>query len=149
MEQTLVIVKPGAVQRGLIGTIISRFEKRGLKIVAMKMIHITSELAEKHYAEHKGKPFFEDLVYFITSSPVVVMVLNGENAITVARTMMGATNPLDAAPGTIRGDFGLFTGKNIVHGSDSAASANREIHLFFSDNEFVAFKKCDEQWLYE
>ncbi len=149
MEQTFVIVKPGAVQRGLIGKIISRFEMRGLKIVALKMIHITSELAEKHYAEHKGKPFFEDLVNFITSSPVVVMVLKGENAITVARTMMGATDPLDAAPGTIRGDFGLFTGKNIVHGSDSQASAEREIHLFFSDNEFVAYKKCDEEWLYE
>ncbi len=149
MEQTLVIVKPGAVQRGLIGDIISRFENRGLKIAAMKMIHIAPELAEKHYAEHKGKPFFEDLVNFITSSPVVVIVLEGENAITVARTMMGATNPLDAAPGTIRGDFGLFTGKNIVHGSDSAASADGEISLFFSENEFVAYTRCDEEWLYE
>ncbi len=149
MEQTFVMVKPGAAQRGLIGEIIARFESRGLKIVAMKMVHVTFELAERHYAEHKGKPFYNELVNYITSGPVVAMVLEGSNAISVVRNMMGKTDPLESAPGTIRGDYGLFTGKNIVHGSDSETSAKREIGLFFKEEEFVTYTKCDEDWVYK
>lgn len=149
MEQTFVMLKPGAIQRGLIGSILSRFERRGLKIVALKMIHVSPELAQKHYEEHKEKPFFEGLVNYITSNPVVVMVISGENAISVVRSMMGATNPLESAPGTIRGDLGLFMGKNVVHGSDSQASAKREISLFFREEEKLTYGRCDEQWIYE
>ncbi|UCE74909.1 MAG: nucleoside-diphosphate kinase [Methanomassiliicoccales archaeon] len=149
MERTFVMLKPGSIQRGLIGHIISRFENRGLKITAMKMLQVTTELAERHYAEHKEKPFYESLVGYITSGPVVAMVLEGPQAISVVRKMMGATDPLESSPGTIRGDLGLFTGKNIVHGSDSEASAKREIGLFFSDEDFVSYKKCDEEWILE
>ena len=149
MERTFVILKPGCIQRGLIGRIISRFENRGLKIIAMKMIHVSTELAEKHYAEHKGKPFYEELVRYITSGPAVAMVLEGPHSISVVRNMMGKTDPLESAPGTIRGDYGLFTGKNIVHGSDSATSAKREIDLFFTQEEFLTYKRCDEDWIYE
>lgn len=148
MERTFVMLKPGAVQRGLVGNVITRFERRGLKIIAMKMIHISTELAERHYGEHKEKSFYHELVEYITSGPVVAMVLEGENAISVVRDMMGKTDPLESEPGTIRGDFGLFTGKNIVHGSDSETSAKREIDLFFKEDEFVAYKKCDEEWIY-
>ncbi|UCE37183.1 MAG: nucleoside-diphosphate kinase [Thermoplasmata archaeon] len=149
MEQTLVLLKPGSIQRGLMGSIISRFENRGLKIVAMKMMQVSTELAKQHYAEHTEKPFFGELVSYITSGPVVAMVLEGPNAISVVRDMNGKTDPQEAAPGTIRGDFGLFTGKNIVHGSDSKESAIREIALFFKAEEFVTYKKCDEDWIYE
>lgn len=149
MERTFVMLKPGSVQRGLAGNIISRFEKRGLKIVAMKMMHIKTELAERHYGEHKEKPFYDELVNYITSGPVVAMVLEGEKAISVVRGMMGKTDPLESAPGTIRGDFGLFTGKNIVHGSDSEKSAKRETDLFFKPDEFVSYKRCDEDWIYK
>lgn len=149
MEHTFVMLKPGSIQRGLIGNIISRFENRGLKIIAMKMMTVSKELAEKHYAEHKAKPFYEDLVNYITSGPVVAMVLEGPHAISVVRNMMGKTDPLESAPGTIRGDYGLFTGKNIVHGSDSAPSAKREIDLFFAQEEFLSYKRCDEDWIYE
>ncbi|UCG69957.1 MAG: nucleoside-diphosphate kinase [Thermoplasmata archaeon] len=148
MERTFVMLKPGSIQRGLIGNIISRFEARGLKIIAMKMMSVSEELAERHYAEHKGKPFYESLVNYITSGPVVAMVIEGPNAISVVRNMMGKTDPQESAPGTIRGDFGLFTGKNIVHGSDSENSAKREIGLFFKDEEFVSYEKCDEEWIY-
>jgi nucleoside-diphosphate kinase len=149
MEQTLVLLKPGSIQRGLIGRIISRFEDRGLKIVAMKMMHVSKDLAQEHYGEHKAKPFFGELVNYITSGPIVAIVLEGSHAISVVRKMNGATDPLESEPGTIRGDFGLFTGKNIVHGSDSAISAKREIGLFFNEEDFITYKKCDENWIYK
>jgi len=135
MEKTLVLVKPDGVQKGVIGDIINRFERRGLKIVGLKMMHLTRELAGKHYAEHEGKPFYNELVDFITSGPLVAMVVAGENAIKAVRAMMGATNPLEAAPGTIRGDYALNIGNNIVHGSDSPESAAREISIFFDSSE--------------
>lgn len=148
MERTFVMVKPGAFQRGLVGRIISRFEDRGLKLVGMKMMHISNELAEKHYGEHKGKPFYPGLVGYITSGPVVALVLEGPHAVSIVRKMMGKTDPMDSAPGTIRGDYGLFTGKNIVHGSDSEVSAKREIGLFFKPVELLSYKRCDEEWLF-
>jgi len=135
MEKTLVLVKPDGVQKGVIGDIINRFERRGLKIVGLKMMHLSRELAGKHYAEHEGKPFYNELVDFITSGPLVAMVVAGENAIKAVRAMMGATNPLEAAPGTIRGDYALNIGNNIVHGSDSPESAAREISIFFDSSE--------------
>ncbi len=135
MEQTLILVKPDGVARGLTGEIINRFERRGLKVVALKMMHLSRELAEKHYIEHQGKVFFSDLIEFITRDPLVAMVIKGDNAIHAARTMMGSTNPLSASPGTIRGDFALTTSSNIIHGSDSSVSAEREINLFFESRE--------------
>ena len=138
MNRTFAMVKPDGVQKGLVGEIISRFEKKGLKMVALKIMKITPELAEKHYGEHKGKPFFADLVNFITSGPVAAMVLEGENVIPTVRTMMGATNPQDAAPGTVRGDFALTIDENIIHGSDSPESAIREIGIFFKEEEIIA-----------
>jgi nucleoside-diphosphate kinase len=149
MEQTLVLVKPGAVQRGLIGAIITRFEKKGLKISALKLMQVSKELASKHYGEHVGKPFYDGLVDFITSGPIVAIVLEGDNAVNLVRSMMGKTNPYESAPGTIRGDFGMSIGKNIVHGSDSLKSAEREIALFFTEDEILKYKKIDETWLYE
>lgn len=149
MERTFVMIKPDGVQRGLIGEIISRFEKKGLKIVAMKMLWIKRELAEEHYAEHKSKPFFNALVDYITSGPVVAMVVEGKNAISVVRTMIGKTNPAEASPGTIRGDFAMDTGRNVVHASDSPASAEREINLFFKADELFEYTKFDENWVYE
>lgn len=135
MEQSLILIKPDGVARGLTGEIINRFERKGFKIVALKMLHLSNELAEKHYSEHQGKPFFNELIDFITSTPLVAMVIKGDNAIQTARLMMGATNPLAAAPGTIRGDFALRTARNIIHGSDSLVSAEREIALFFEASE--------------
>lgn len=146
IEQTFVMVKPDGVQRGLVGEIVGRFERKGLKLVGAKFIQVTTALAEEHYAEHKERPFFPDLVTFITSSPVFAMVLEGEGAITTARTLMGKTNPADSAPGTIRGDFGLTIGMNIIHGSDSSESAAREIKLWFS-NETVKYDKSIDVWL--
>ena len=135
MENTLVLVKPDGVRRSLCGEIISRFERRGLRIVAMKLCLISEKTAKKHYAEHEGKAFFPALVEFITSGPVVAMVVQGENAIQAVRTMMGKTNPAEALPGTIRGDFALTMSNNVVHGSDSPASAEREIQNFFNPDE--------------
>ena len=135
MENTLVLVKPDGVKRALSGEIIKRFEQRGLRIAAMKMCLLSTAMAEKHYAEHVGKVFFSGLVEFITSGPIVAMVVQGENAIRVVRAMMGATNPLDAAPGTIRGDLALLMSNNVIHGSDGPESALREIGLFFAKNE--------------
>ena len=149
MERTFVMVKPAGVHRGFIGEIISRLERKGLKIVGMKMTKISTELAKEHYAEHKEKPFFNNLVDFITSGPVVAMVVEGKNAIKVVRNLVGATNPAEAAPGTIRGDFGLDVGRNIVHASDSPSSAEREISLFFKPEEIVEYEKVDEKWIYE
>lgn len=133
MERTFVAIKPDAVQRGLIGEIIQRFERKGFKILAMKMMQLDKDIAEKHYAEHKGKPFFDNLVRFITSGPIVAMVLEGENTVSMVRKMMGATNPQNAESGTIRADYGQITERNIVHGSDSPESAKREIALFFGE----------------
>ncbi len=149
MERTFVMIKPDGVQRRLIGEIISRLEKKGLKIVAMKMLNISKDLAERHYAEHKEKPFFQSLVDYITSGPVVAMVVEGKNAVKVVRTLVGATNPQEALPGTIRGDFGMDIGRNVIHASDSLESAEREISLFFKPEEIVEYKRIDEDWLYE
>ncbi len=149
MERTLVLVKPDAVQRGLIGEVISRIERTGLKLVALKMIHMDKELAGRHYAIHQGKPFFEGLVGFITSSPLVAAVFEGPNAVEVVRKTMGATDPVKAAPGTIRGDLALDIGRNAVHGSDSKENAEKEINLFFSPREIVSYKRNAEPWIIE
>ena len=134
MERTLILVKPDAFARGLTGEIIARFESKGLKIVAMRHMTVTEDLAKQHYAEHDGKPFFGELVEFITSGPIVAMVLEGEQAIKAARQVIGATNPIEAAPGSIRGDFAIAVGQNMVHGSDSVESGNREAALFFPES---------------
>ena len=131
MDRTLILVKPDAFERGLTGEIIARFERKGLKIVALQHMTMAKEMAEEHYAEHEGKPFFGELVSFITSGPLVAMVLEGGQAVTAARQVIGATNPLEAAPGSIRGDFAVEVGQNMVHGSDSPESAEREAKLFF------------------
>jgi len=149
MERTLVLVKPDGVQRGLVGEIISRFEKTGLKLVALKMLRMDKEMAGKHYAIHQGKPFFEGLVSFITSSPLIAAVFEGNNAVEVARKTMGATDPVKAAPGTIRGDLALDIGRNVVHGSDSLENAQKEISLFFSPKEIVSYNRQIEPWLRE
>jgi nucleoside-diphosphate kinase len=149
LERTLIIIKPDAVQRGLIGEIITRFERRGLRIAAMKLIHIDQALAERHYAIHKGKPFYEPLIQYITSSPVVVMALEGNDAIEIARRTMGATNPAQAAPGTIRADFGLEIGRNLVHGSDGPDTAAIEVPLFFTDGEIVSYVRDNDRWIFE
>ena len=133
MERTLILVKPDAFARNLTGEIIARFERKGLRIVAMKHMHLTEDLAKQHYAEHDGKPFFGELVDFITSAPLVALVLEGHEAIVAARQVIGATNPLEAAPGSIRGDFALEVGKNMVHGSDAPESGQRETKLFFPE----------------
>ena len=136
-ERTLVLVKPDAMQRALAGDILSRFERRGLRVRAAKLVQVDRALAEEHYAEHAEKPFFGELVEFITSAPTLALVLEGESAISVVRTTMGATNPADSAPGTIRGDLALAMPDNLVHGSDSPESAQREIGLWFADDELV------------
>jgi nucleoside-diphosphate kinase len=146
IEKTFVMVKPDGVQRGLVGEIVRRFENKGLKLVNAKLMSVPQNLAETHYAEHKERPFFSDLVSFITSSPVFAMVLEGDSAISIARTMMGKTNPAESAPGTIRGDYGLTIGMNIVHGSDSEESASREIELWFGA-EHVSYEKAVDVWL--
>jgi nucleoside-diphosphate kinase len=133
MDRTLILVKPDAFARGLTGEIIARFERKGLRVVALRHMTVTEELAKQHYAEHDGKPFFGELVSFITSGPIVAMVLEGQEAITAARQVIGATNPLEASPGSIRGDFAVEVGQNMVHGSDSPESGAREAGLFFPD----------------
>jgi len=144
-----LMVKPDGVLRGIAGKVISRLEAKGLKIVAMKMIKIDDGLAKRHYAEHEGKPFFPGLLSFITSGPVVAMVIEGGAAVRVVRTLVGSTNPKEALHGTIRGDFAIDVGRNIVHGSDSLESAGREISLFFSSEEIIEYKRTDEDWIYE
>ncbi|SDW58967.1 nucleoside diphosphate kinase [Marininema mesophilum] len=148
MEKTFVMVKPDGVQRGLIGEIVARFEKKGYKMVGGKLLTVPRSLAEEHYAEHKERPFFGELVDFITSSPVFAMVWEGENIIKTARQMMGTTKPAEAASGTIRGDFGVTVGKNIIHGSDSATSAEREISLWFKEEEQSSYTKKVDEWIY-
>jgi nucleoside-diphosphate kinase len=147
MERTFIMVKPDGVQRGLIGEIVSRFEKKGLKLVGAKLMTVSRELAEAHYAEHKEKPFFGELVDFITSGPVFAMVWEGNQAIAISRSMMGKTNPLDAAPGTIRGDYALSVGMNIIHGSDSPESAQREIGLWFGEDSIISYEKTVSAWI--
>lgn len=147
MERTLIIVKPEGVQRGLVGQLISRFEARGLKLVGLKLLTISPALAERHYAEHQGKSFYAGLVKHITSSPVVVGVLEGPDAIAITRAMMGPTNPANAAPGTIRGDYALDMGLNVLHGSDGQASAAREIELFFAPGELVSYARANDAWI--
>jgi nucleoside-diphosphate kinase len=148
MEKTFLMVKPDGVQRNLIGEIVGRFEKKGFQLVGAKLMLISNELAEQHYGEHKERPFFGELVDFITSGPVFAMVWEGENVIAAARQMMGATNPKDSQPGTIRGDYAVTVGKNIIHGSDSSASAEREIALFFREEELLSYNKLLNDWAY-
>jgi len=149
MERTLIIIKPDAVQRGLIGPILSRLEGRGLRFAAMKLMQITPELAARHYCVHEGKGFYERLVRFITSSPVVVAVVEGKDAIEVVRRTMGATNPANSSPGTIRGDWGTDIGGNLIHGSDGKESAAYEIPLFFREEEIVSYERAIDAWIYE
>jgi len=149
MERTFVMVKPDGVHRAFVGQVITRFETKGLKLVGLKMLKIPKEMAEEHYGEHVGKPFYEKLLSYITSGPVVAMVLEGKDAVNQSRRLIGATDPKKAEPGTIRGDFGLELGRNIVHGSDSTASAKREIAIFFREEELVDHRRLDEEWLYE
>ncbi|MCL6547490.1 MAG: nucleoside-diphosphate kinase [Alicyclobacillus sp.] len=146
VEKTFIMVKPDGVQRGLVGEIVRRFEGKGLKLVAAKLMTVSQSLAEAHYAEHRERPFFPELVNFITSSPVFATVWEGENAISVARAMMGKTNPADAAPGTIRGDYGLTIGMNVVHGSDSPESAAREIALWFGEGT-LSYDRAVDVWI--
>lgn len=148
MEKTFLMVKPDGVQRNLVGEVIRRFERKGFKLCAAKLMQISDELAKQHYAEHKDRPFFGELVGFITSGPVFAMVYEGENVIKTAREMMGKTNPAEAAPGTIRGDFGVTVSKNVIHGSDSPESAEREINLFFTQDDILSYEKQDQDWIY-
>ena len=149
MERTFIMIKPDGVQRGLVGEIIKRFETKGFSLVGLKQLKVSRELAEKHYAVHKERPFFAGLVEFITSAPVVAMVWEGEGVVASARKLIGATNPLSAEPGTIRGDFGVSIGRNIIHGSDAIETAQTEIALWFGDNELVSWQPNMTPWLYE
>ena len=149
MERTLVLIKPDAMQRGLAGDIMSRLERRGLKIVAIRMLKVSRALAKQHYAEHEGKPFFAGLVEYIASSPIIAAVFEGNGAIKATRQTMGATNPLEAATGSIRADFGLEKGRNLTHASDSPASAKREISLFFGDMPPLSWKRDTDPWVFE
>jgi nucleoside-diphosphate kinase len=149
MEKTLIILKPDAVQRGLIGEIITRFEKKGLQLVGLKLMKIPASLAEQHYSPHKGKPFYEGLVRFMTSSPVIVLALAGKDAIAISRKMMGATFGSKAEPGTIRGDFGVSNSFNLIHGSDSVESATREVGLFFKPDELQEWSPTIQSWVYD
>ncbi|MHA6483892.1 nucleoside-diphosphate kinase [Paenibacillus sp. strain BS8-2] len=147
MEQTFLMIKPDGVQRGLIGEIVGRFERKGLQLTAAKFMVVSRELAEKHYAEHEGKSFYEPLLAFITSGPVFAMVWSGDNVVALTRAMIGKTDAIDAAPGTIRSDFAVHTNFNLIHGSDSPASAQREIGNFFSAEELVSFKHHIQAWI--
>lgn len=149
MERTLILVKPDGVQRGLVGEVIGRFERRGLKLVGLKFIQMTGQLAADHYAVHRERPFYQSLVEYITSGPVVAMVWEGKDAIAAARATMGATNPVSAAPGTIRGDLGMEIGRNLVHGSDSPENALKEVNLFFEPAELVEWQRATDGWIRE
>ncbi len=148
MEQTLVLIKPDGVQRGLIGEIITRFERRGLKLAAAKFVQVSPQLAEKHYAVHQGKPFYEGLIRYITSAPVMAMVWEGPNAVAIVRQTMGATRPVDSAPGTIRHDFCVEVERNLTHGSDSVENGQAEIALWFKPEEIVAWKRDVDAWIF-
>ena len=147
-ERTLVLLKPDAVQRGLVGKIIGRLEDRGLKIAGLKLMRMDMPLARRHYAEHVEKPFFPGMAEFMTSRPIVAMAIEGENAVEIVRKTMGATNPRDAAPGTVRGDWAVDIGKNLIHGSDSPESAVRELEIFFGDDELFDYEREIESWVY-
>jgi nucleoside-diphosphate kinase len=147
MERTYLMIKPDGVQRGLIGEIVKRFEQKGFQLAGAKMMTISKEKAEYHYEEHKERPFFGELVGFVTSAPVFAMVWQGDNVIAISRAMIGKTNTLEAQPGTIRGDFAVHTGMNIIHGSDSPESAEREINNFFSSEELSDYEKTINQWI--
>ena len=148
MQKSFIMVKPDGVQRGIVGEVVRRFENKGFKLVGAKLMNIPTELAETHYGEHKERPFFGELVDFITSGPVFAMVWEGENVISTSRLMIGETNPAEATPGSIRGDFAVTVGKNIIHGSDSPESAEREIGLFFNESELTSYDKQDSAWIY-
>ena len=149
MEKTLVLLKPDAVQRGLCGEIIARLERTGLKIVGMKLMQVSEDLANRHYGEHVGKPFFDGLVGFITSGPIVAMAFEGNNAVSIVRKTLGATNPADSPPGSVRGDFGVDIGRNLAHGSDSPESAVRELGLFFREDELLSYGRATDSWITE
>ncbi len=148
-ERTLILVKPDGMQRGLAGEIISRLESRGLRIVGLRMLRVDEALAKRHYAEHEGKPFFAGLIDYITSSPIIAAVLEGTRAIEVVRKTMGATNPADAEPGTIRGDLSVELGRNLIHGSDGPDSAAREIALFFDESQLFRYERDVDRWIFE
>lgn len=148
MERTFIILKPDAVQRGLVGELLGRFERRGLKLIALRLIQVSDALARQHYAVHEGKSFFDGLIRYITSAPVVALVVEGPNAIAVVRAMVGATRPWEAAPGTIRADFGLDVGRNLVHASDAAETATTEINLWFGQ-DLVEWSRSTDQWIVE
>lgn len=147
VERTLVLVKPDGVRRGLVGEIVARFERKGLKLVAAKLVRVSAETAEKHYAEHRGKPFYPGLLQHITSAPVVALALEGRSAISVVRLLIGATNPQQAAPGTVRGDLALAVTPNLVHASDSTESAARELALYFSPAEYLSYARVGEEYV--
>jgi nucleoside-diphosphate kinase len=149
MERTLVIVKPDGVQRGLVGPILARLEARGLKLVGLKLVQVSDELAQRHYAEHEGKPFYPGLIRYITSAPVVVSCIEGTNAVQVVRNTVGATNPANAAPGTIRADWALDIGRNLIHASDAPATAERELALWFTDGELSSYSRDTDRWIFE
>ncbi len=149
MERTLVLIKPDAMQRSLAGKIVARLERRGLRIAAMRLFQMDQALARRHYAEHEGKPFFQGLISYITSCPIIAAVFEGTNAVAVVRKTMGATNPAAAEPGTVRGDLALEMGRNLIHGSDSLESAGREIALFFRDDEVHTYPRDVDRWVFE
>jgi nucleoside-diphosphate kinase len=149
LERTLVIVKPDGVQRGLIGPILTRLEARGLKIVGLKLVRVSRELAARHYAEHEGKAFYPGLLKYITSAPVVVACVEGTSAVQMVRNAVGATNPLNAAPGTIRGDLALDIGRNLIHASDGLETADRELTLWFTSDELLGFSRDTDRWIFE
>lgn len=149
MEQTLILIKPDAMQRGLAFEILSRLERRGLRLAGLRLLQVEQAMAEKHYAEHEGKPFFTGLVAYITSSPIIAAVFEGTSAVNAARQTIGSTNPTESSPGTIRGDFGLEIGRNLIHGSDSVESANREIAIFFEGQPVIQWEKDTDKWVFE
>ncbi|MBE9168334.1 nucleoside-diphosphate kinase [Pleurocapsales cyanobacterium LEGE 06147] len=149
MERTFIMIKPDGVQRHLVGEIISRFEAKGFTLVGLKMMKVSRELAEQHYDVHKGKSFFSSLVDFIISAPVIAMIWEGENVVAAARKIIGATDPINAEPGSIRGDFGVSIGRNLIHGSDAIETARREIELWFKEEELVGWEPVRQSWLYE
>jgi nucleoside-diphosphate kinase len=147
MERTLILLKPDCVQRRLVGTVLARFEQKGLRLAALKLVQVSRQLAEQHYAVHKGKPFYDSLLRFLTSGPTVALVLEGPDAVVIARNLIGKTKAVEAAPGTIRGDFALVTQNNLVHGSDSPENAAQEIALWFKPEELVAYQPTDVAWV--
>ncbi|MQA00906.1 MAG: nucleoside-diphosphate kinase [Dehalococcoidia bacterium] len=149
MEQTLILVKPDAMQRGLAFEVLHRLERRGLRIAGLRLLQVDEAMAKSHYGEHEGKPFFDGLVDYITSSPIIAAVFEGTNAVAAARQAMGSTNPTEAAPGSIRGDFGVEIGRNLVHGSDSPASAEREIAIFFEGQPVLGWERDTDRWVFE